>query len=155
MKIKSIINGKEVEMEVSPTEKLVDVLRRYGYKSVKKGCDNGDCGSCSILMDGELVTSCTILAPRAHNKTIMTVEGLGTKTKPHAIQEAYVESATVQCGYCIPGSILATKALLDENPDPTEGEIKEALDGNLCRCTGYVKRITAVQDAAKRMREES
>ncbi len=155
MEITITINGERKKIHISPTEKLLDVLRRCGYKSVKKGCETGNCGACVVLLDGKLVNSCTVLAIRANNREIITVEGLGSINNPHPIQEAFAESGAVQCGYCVPGSILATKALLDRNSNPSEEEIKEALDGNLCRCTGYVKRIEAVKLAAKKMRNKN
>jgi len=155
MKIQLTINNKQVEWEVSPTQTLMDALRENGYFSIKDGCREGSCGTCAILMDGEVVTSCLILAPRAHKSIIITSEGLGTPARPHPIQKAYVEKGTVQCGYCVPASILATKALLDKNPHPDEQTIRKALDGNICRCTGYIKRIEAVKYAAELLQEKS
>jgi len=152
MKITVTINSKQESWEIQPEETLLDVLRRYGYKSAKKGCETGSCGSCAIQMDGQLVNSCMVLAARANGRTLLTTEGLGTQTNPHPIHEAFVETSTVQCGYCIPGSVMAVKTLLDRTLDPDDAEIKEALDGNLCRCTGYVKRIEAVRKAADKMK---
>ncbi|MFP4498000.1 MAG: (2Fe-2S)-binding protein [Vulcanimicrobiota bacterium] len=155
MKINVIINGEKKEWQVDPSESLLDVLRREGYKSVKKGCNEGNCGTCTVLIDKKAVKSCVYLAGQAHNREITTVEGLGTISEPHPIQKHFVEKGAVQCGYCIPGMILSTHALLEENSNPTEEDVKEALDGNLCRCTGYVKQVEAVMAAAEEKRGES
>lgn len=154
MKIQITINGELKEWEVSPSETLLDALRRYGYKGAKRGCNEGHCGSCTVIIDGKAVKSCVYLAGQAHDRNIITIEGIGTMDNPHPIQRAFVDSGAVQCGYCIPGMILSTKVLLEENPDPSEEDIREALDGNLCRCTGYVKQLEAVKLAGKRMRGE-
>jgi aerobic-type carbon monoxide dehydrogenase small subunit (CoxS/CutS family) len=146
------INGADKAMSVAPGEYLLDVLRREGYKGVKKGCDNGDCGTCTILLDGKPALSCMLFAAQAHRRNVVTIEGLGTPDKPHPIQQAFVETGAVQCGFCIPGMVLATKALLDANPDPDEEEVRRALDGNLCRCTGYVKQVEAALLAAKKLK---
>jgi len=146
------INGREQAWTVAPGEYLLDVLRREGYKGVKKGCDNGDCGTCTVLLDGKPVLACMMFAAQAHRRALLTIEGLGTPDKPHPIQQAFVETGAVQCGFCIPGMVLATKALLDENPDPDEPAVRRALDGNLCRCTGYVKQVEAALLAAKRLK---
>jgi len=147
------INGRDVSMQVAPGEYLLEALRREGYKGVKKGCDNGDCGTCTILLDGKLALACLMFAAQAHRRKVVTIEGLGTVDKPHPIQEAFAETGAVQCGYCIPGMVLATKALLDENPDPDEAAVRRALDGNLCRCTGYVKQVEAALLAARRLKQ--
>ncbi len=146
------INGRDQALKVVSGEYLLDTLRREGYKGVKKGCDNGDCGTCTVLLDGRPVLACMMFAAQAHGRRVLTIEGLGTPDRPHPIQQAFVESGAVQCGFCIPGMVLATKALLDENPDPDEPAARRALDGNLCRCTGYVKQIEAVLLAAKRIK---
>ena len=146
------INGREQAWTVAPGEYLLDALRREGYKGVKKGCDNGDCGTCTVLLDGKPVLACMMFAAQAHRRALLTIEGLGTPDKPHPIQQAFVETGAVQCGFCIPGMVLATKALLDENPDPDEPAVRRALDGNLCRCTGYVKQVEAALLAAKRLK---
>jgi len=143
------VNGRPLTLQVGEGEFLLDALRRHGLKGAKKGCETGDCGSCTILVDGQPMLSCLMLAVQAHGRKITTIEGLGTPRHPHPIQEAFVKAGAVQCGYCIPGMILATKALLDANPSPTEEEIRYGLDGNLCRCTGYVKQVEAVRDAAR------
>jgi aerobic-type carbon monoxide dehydrogenase small subunit (CoxS/CutS family) len=146
------INNVEKRLEFEPHEKLLDVLRREGYYGVKFGCGNGDCGACTILVNGKAVKSCIMFAAQAKDKEITTIEGLSTPENPHPVQKAFVDAGAVQCGYCTPGMIISAKALLDKNPKPTEDEIKEALEGNLCRCTGYVKIIDAVELASQRMR---
>ena len=146
------INGREQAWMVAPGEHLLNALRREGYKGVKKGCDNGDCGTCTVLLDGRPVLACMMFAAQAHGRCLLTIEGLGTPDRPHPIQQAFVETGAVQCGFCIPGMVLATKALLDENPDPDETAVRRALDGNLCRCTGYVKQVEAALLAAKRLK---
>jgi carbon-monoxide dehydrogenase small subunit len=151
-KIRFSVNGTERTFRVKNNEFLLDALRRYGHKSVKKGCDTGDCGSCTVIFDGKPALACLIPAFTAHGCEITTIEGVGTVQKPHPLQEAFVEAGAVQCGFCIPGMILSAKHLLDENPDPSDEDVKKALDGNLCRCTGYVKQIEAVTLAAHRMR---
>ena len=153
MSIRLHVNGQERAWKVGPGEYLLDVLRREGYKGAKKGCDNGDCGTCTILLDGKPALSCMMFAAQAHGRRITTIEGLGTPDQPHPIQQAFVEAGAVQCGFCIPGMVLATKALLDENPDPDEKAVRRALDGNLCRCTGYVKQVEAALLAAKKLRK--
>jgi carbon-monoxide dehydrogenase small subunit len=146
------INNVEKRLVFEPHEKLLDVLRREGYYGVKFGCGSGDCGACTILVNGRAVKSCMMFAAQAKDKEITTIEGLSTPERPHPIQKAFVDAGAVQCGYCTPGMIISTKALLDRNPEPTEDEIKEALEGNLCRCTGYIKIIDAVKLASQRMR---
>jgi len=145
------VNGEAGQMLVSRTETLLEVLRHYGWKGTKKGCDTGDCGACTVLFNEKPVLGCMMPAVSAHGGNITTIEGLGTVHNPHPIQEAFVESGAVQCGFCIPGMILSTKHLLDEIPNPTEEEIRKALDGNLCRCTGYVTQVKAVKLAAKKI----
>jgi aerobic-type carbon monoxide dehydrogenase small subunit (CoxS/CutS family) len=146
------INNVEKRLVFEPHEKLLDVLRREGYYGVKFGCGNGDCGACTILVNGKAVKSCIMFAAQAKDKDITTIEGLSTPEHQHPVQKAFVDAGAVQCGYCTPGMIISAKALLDNNPTPTEDEIKEALEGNLCRCTGYVKIIDAVKLASQRMR---
>ncbi len=152
MKIQFVINNQNKEFELkSETEILLDLLRRYGYVSVKEGCREGQCGACIVLVDGKAINSCLYPAFRANNKTVLTLEGLGQENGLDVIQKSFLEAGAVQCGYCTPGMILSTKALLDKNPSPTEDEIKVALEGNLCRCTGYIKILDAVKLAAKRI----
>ena len=151
MEISCKINNVERRLVFEPHEKLLDVLRREGYYGVKDGCRTGDCGTCTVLINGRAVKSCLMFAAQVRDKEITTIEGIGTHENPHPLQQAFVEAGAVQCGFCTPGIILSAKALLDENPRPTEDEIKRAIDGNLCRCTGYVKIIEAIKQAAKRM----
>ena len=152
MEITCKINNVEKRLVFEPHERLLDVLRREGYYGVKDGCRTGDCGACTIIVDGRAVKSCLMFAAQAKDKEILTIEGIGTEENPHPLQQAFVETGAVQCGFCTPGMILSAKALLDKNLKPTENEIREAIDGNLCRCTGYVKIIEAIKLAAERMR---
>lgn len=153
--IEFTINGKKRKISVKPNDLLLNVLREdLGLKGTKYGCGTGECGACTVLMDGKPVLSCLILAVSMDKKNITTIEGIGTDEKLHPLQQAFVETGAIQCGYCIPGMILSAKALLDKSPSPTEDEIKSAIKGNLCRCTGYVKIIESIQLAAKRMRGE-
>ena len=139
------VNGVEEEVFVEPWKSLADVLREeLGLTGIKIGCNEGNCGTCTILVNGQPVKSCMMLAPQAEGREILTIEGLAGEDGLHPLQEAFIEHFAVQCGYCTPGMILTAKAILDENPDPTEDEVREALHGNLCRCTGYVKIIEAV-----------
>ena len=144
------LNGEMVEKDVAPNEVLLDFLRnRLKQTSVKKGCDVGECGTCAVLLNGAPVRSCLLLAVQAENVEITTLEGLAKGDQLSVIQEAFVEKYGFQCGFCTPGMILVTMALLDENPNPTVDEIKDALEGNLCRCTGYGQIIESVLRAAK------
>lgn len=148
--IKLKVNGDFYEVAVEPWRTLLEVLREtIGLTGTKKGCDEGDCGACTVLMDGKAVNSCLILAIEAQGKDITTIEGLAEGDKLHPIQEAFVKYGALQCGFCTPGTILSAKALLDRNPKPTADEIKFAIAGNLCRCTGYVKIIEAIQVVAE------
>ncbi len=152
MEIHVTINGKQHLWQEPPGEILLNVLRKHGFNSVKFGCGEGECGACSILLDGKSVRACLLVAGQVHGREIVTAEGLGTVDDPHPIQQAFVDSGAVQCGFCTPGMVLSTKALLDKEPEPDRARIKQALDGNLCRCTGYVKIIDAVEKAAERMK---
>ncbi|MEQ9714917.1 MAG: (2Fe-2S)-binding protein [Candidatus Asgardarchaeum sp.] len=149
------VNGRDVEVYVRPDARLIDVLRDLGYLSVKEGCGTGECGACTVIMDGKTVLSCITFALQANGKEIITVEGLAKNGKLHPVQEAFIEKGAVQCGYCIPGFIMSTVYLLNENPNPTYEDILDALEGNLCRCTGYVKIIEAVKEAASRLKKEA
>ena len=151
--LKFTVNGKDHAVVVQSHERLLDVLRdRLGLKGTKEGCSTGDCGICGVLMDGRLVNSCLILAIQARNKKIETIEGIGSAENLHPIQRAFVNWNASQCGFCIPAMILASKNLLEKNPNPTENDIKKATSGILCRCTGYVKIFEAVKTAAQEMR---
>ena len=146
------INGKAVKLSFTPEEHLLYTLRQNGFTEVKSGCKEGECGACLVLLNGKPVNSCLMFtASVTEDDKLLTVKGIGDLHEPHVIQEAFVDSGAVQCGFCTPGIVLASFALLKENPAPTEDEIKSAMDGNLCRCTGYVKIIEAVQLAAKRL----
>ncbi|MCP3853619.1 MAG: (2Fe-2S)-binding protein [Actinomycetia bacterium] len=152
--VTTTINGDEVEFLADSGESLLNALRdEVGLTGVKEGCGTGDCGACSVIMNGDLSCSCLIFAPEAEGASITTVEGLADGDHLHPLQECFLEGAALQCGVCTPGILVAAKALLDKNDNPTETEIRYALAGNLCRCTGYDKIIRSVQDAAERMRE--
>ena len=147
------VNKVKYKRTIKPYMTLLDFLREdLGLKGTKRGCDSGQCGACTILMDGKTMNACLVLAIQADGKEILTIEGLSSGGRLHPLQEAFVEEGAVQCGFCVPGMILSAKALLDEKKDPSEEEIRESLSGNLCRCTGYVKIIKAVQKAAAMMR---
>lgn len=150
--IRVYINGEEHESTVPNGLTLLEYLReRIGLLGTKNGCNSSHCGACTVLLEGRAVNACTLLAVQANNKHITTIEGLGNGVPLHPIQEAFVEAGAVQCGFCTPGMILSAKDLLDHNPGPTEFEIKEALSGNLCRCTGYTKIVDAVKSATKKL----
>ncbi|MCR4441586.1 MAG: (2Fe-2S)-binding protein [Peptococcaceae bacterium] len=145
------LNGKAQKVAVKPTHTLLKVLRdTFGFKGTKASCEKGECGACTVLLDGRAVNSCLVLAPEVDGRSVVTIEDLNKDNKLDPIQEAFLEEGAVQCGFCTPGMIMAAKALLDENPDPEEREIKEALAGNLCRCTGYTRIIGAVSKAAQK-----
>jgi carbon-monoxide dehydrogenase small subunit len=147
--LKFTVNGKEYALLVQSHERLLDVLRdKLGLKGTKEGCSTGDCGICGVLMDGKLVNSCLILAIQARNKKIVTIEGIGTAEKLHPLQRTFTEWNASQCGFCIPAMILASKNLLDKNPNPSDDQIRKATSGILCRCTGYLKIFEAVKTAA-------
>jgi carbon-monoxide dehydrogenase small subunit len=152
-KIKLKVNRRNFTVSVKPTDVLVDVLRdKLGLTGTKKSCGQGDCGACTVLMDGKAVNACLMLAMDAQGQEITTIEGLeGEDGTLHPLQEAFVENAAIQCGFCTPGMILSAKSLLDEIPHPTEEEVRQALSGNLCRCTGYAKIVQAVLDASGKM----
>jgi carbon-monoxide dehydrogenase small subunit len=143
------INGEEVEFLCEPRQSLLEVLREtVGLMGAKEGCNNGNCGSCNVILDGKLVNSCLVLGVEIQGRNVTTIEGIASSDGLHPLQQKFIEHAALQCGYCTPGFIVASKALLDENPDPSEHEVREWLAGNLCRCTGYDRIIRAVLDAA-------
>jgi carbon-monoxide dehydrogenase small subunit len=153
--ISATVNGDAAEFLADPGTTLLDALRdELGLTGSKEGCGSGDCGACSVIVDGRLVCSCLMLAAEAEGKRIETIEGLAKGRELHPIQQKFLEHAALQCGFCTPGLIVASKALLDANPDPTEEEARYWLAGNLCRCTGYDKVIRAVLDAAAELRQE-
>jgi carbon-monoxide dehydrogenase small subunit len=143
------VNRLPYRLTVKPLATLLDVLRQdLGLKGTKRGCDQGHCGTCTVILNGKAVNACTLLAVQADGKSITTIEGLSSGDQLHPLQEAFVDEGAIQCGFCTPGMILSAKALLDEAQEPSEQEIREAISGNLCRCTGYVKIVKAVQKAA-------
>ena len=151
--VSTTINGDFVEFACEPDETLLDALRnRVGLTGVKEGCGTGDCGACSITLDGRLVCSCLVLGVEAGDREIETIEGMADGAVLHPLQRKFLDHGALQCGICTPGFLIAAKALLDKTPDPSEEEIRFGLAGNLCRCTGYDKIVRAVQDAAKEMR---
>lgn len=158
MQTKSItlqVNGAARGLSVAPNVTLLQALRELGYVDVKNGCEQGDCGACTVLLDGRTVNSCVVLAWQAEGHQITTVAGLGSAENPHPVQRAFVEQGAVQCGYCTPGLIISATSLLNENPNPGRDEIRQAMGGNLCRCTGYTRVFRAVEAAAEEMREAS
>jgi carbon-monoxide dehydrogenase small subunit len=151
--IKVTVNGILYELSVQPWETLLDVIREHlGLTGTKEGCGLGECGACTVIMDGKTVNSCLVLAVEADNRVITTIEGLANGDELHPIQEAFVKCGGLQCGFCTPGMIMSAKALLEQNPSPDEEEIRKAIAGNFCRCTGYTKIIESVKVAAKNMR---
>jgi carbon-monoxide dehydrogenase small subunit len=154
--VSAVINGEPMDFLCEPQQTLLDVLRdELGLTGSKEGCGSGDCGACSVILDGRLVCSCLMLAVETDGHSVQTIEGLATGNKLHPVQQKFLEHAALQCGFCTPGLLVAAKALLDRNPKPTETEARYWLAGNLCRCTGYDKIIRAVLDAAAEMRGES
>ena len=152
MRIAVTVNGEPVEADVWEGESLLFALReRLGFPGSKNACEQGECGSCSILLDGQLVCACLVLAAQADGHEVVTVEGLQRDAEPHAVQAAFVEAGAVQCGFCTPGLVMAAADLLSRRSNPSDDEIREALSGNLCRCTGYAKIFDAVRLAAERV----
>ncbi len=151
-KLKVTVNGEVYEREVEPRLLLSDFLRHeLGLTGTHVGCEHGVCGACTVLLDGEAVRSCLMFAPQAHGREIVTVEGLGTIDEMHPLQQAFQEAHGLQCGFCTPGFLTSLIPFLEENPNPSEEEIREAISGNLCRCTGYVHIVEAVKLAAEKM----
>ena len=144
------LNGKQLKVSVEPNETLLDVIRdRLGLTGTKRGCDSGDCGCCTVILDGKAVDSCLVLGMEADGSVVETIEGLAQGDRLHPLQEAFLSHGAVQCGYCTPGMLLSAKALLDEKPDAGEEEVRTAISGNLCRCTGYVKIVEAILSVAR------
>ncbi len=146
VKVNLKVNGKEHSLEVEAATRLLDLLRdELGLIGTKEGCGKGECGTCTVIMDGKTVNSCLVLAPQAEGREITTIEGLGSPEALHPLQEAFITKGAVQCGYCTPGILLSAYNLLNKNPHPPREEIKEGISGNLCRCTGYVKIVEAIE----------
>src|SRR5512139_3278200 len=153
-KIKFTLNGKLIEVEVTAHWTLLKLLReKIGLTGTKEGCGIGECGTCTVLLDGMPVNSCLVMAPKVEGRKVETVEGLGTRDSLHPLQQAFIDHGAVQCGFCTPGILMSSKALLDRNPRPTREEIKDAIAGHLCRCTGYHQIIEAVEEAGKSLKE--
>jgi carbon-monoxide dehydrogenase small subunit len=151
--ISAVINGEEMEFLADERDSLLEALReRIGLTGAKEGCNNGNCGACAVIMDGRMVNSCCVMAAEVEGTELTTVEGIASDTELHPVQQCFLEEAALQCGICTPGFLIASKALLEKNPNPTEHEIRFWLAGNLCRCTGYDKIIRAVQKAGEMMR---
>ena len=148
--ISFVINGKKKEMAISPNTTLLELLRDHlGLTGTNNGCEAGECGACTVLLDGRPVYACLVLAPKVDGKEIITIEGIGEEGKLHPVQKAFLTHGAVQCGFCTPGMILAAKALLDENPHPSREEIEDSISGNLCRCTGYLQIVKAIEASGK------
>ena len=148
-RVQSVINEEEVEFLCEPRQSLLEVLREtLGLTGAKEGCNNGNCGACNVILDGALVNSCLVLAVEINGRKVTTIEGIATQGGLHPLQEEFITHAALQCGFCTPGFIVASEALLDQNPNPSENEVRQWLAGNLCRCTGYDRIIRAVMDAA-------
>lgn len=154
MEIELTINGNPTTVEASSDDDLATVLRQNGYLGVKCGCDRGVCGASKVLVDDEVEMACGMVAADADDSDVETIEALGTQDDLHPIQQAFVDNFAVQCGFCIPGMVIQAKALLEENPEPSEQEVRGAIDDNVCRCTGYQKPVEAILDAASRIRGE-
>jgi len=151
-----VVNGETRRASVPPETTLLKLLREnFTLTGAKLGCDVGDCGACTVIVDGKAVNACLMLVGQVDGSHVVTIEGLATPGQMHPIQKAFEESSALQCGFCGPGVILSAKALLDEMPDPTAQDIRDALSGNLCRCTGYTKIVEAIQDAARLLRDET
>ncbi|MCR4429175.1 MAG: (2Fe-2S)-binding protein [Caldiserica bacterium] len=154
VRIRLKVNGGDYVLEVFPNKRLLDILRDdLGLTGTKEGCGIGECGACTVLLDGEAVNSCLVLAPQADGKEVLTVEGLGDGKNLHPLQKAFIEHFAFQCGFCTPGMLMAALSLISKNPQPTEEEIRKGLSGVLCRCTGYLPIIEAVKKAAEEMKK--
>lgn len=155
MKLKVNVNGNDYERDIPAEMRLIDFIRdELGLKGTKEGCGEGECGACTVIIDGRAVDSCLVMALQCEGKQITTIEGVQREEGLHPVQQAFLDVGAVQCGYCIPGMVLSAKALLDVNSSPDEGQIKEAISGNLCRCTGYDKMFKAIEMAAETIRGE-
>jgi aerobic-type carbon monoxide dehydrogenase small subunit (CoxS/CutS family) len=150
MEVKIIINKQKKKITIAPNDILLDVLRQEGYHGVKRGCGQGDCGACTVLINGIPVNSCLIFAAHCEGMEITTIEGIADKGDLHPLQKSFLDHGASQCGFCTPGIIISTTALLKENPKPSEAEIRDALSGNLCRCTGYTKPLEAIKKTVTR-----
>lgn len=155
MKVECKVNGKTYIMDIKPNLRLIDILRdNLGLTGTKEGCGEGECGTCTVIMDGKAVHSCLVLASQANGKEIITIEGLEKNGELDPLQDSFIRNGAVQCGYCIPGMIMSAKALLMNNPNPTDEDIKTAIEGNLCRCTGYAKIITAIKEVCNNFNQK-
>ena len=153
-KLSLTVNGEPYELWINPKTTLLELLNRHLFLTgAKMACISNSCGACTVILDGKSVKSCNTLAMQADNKDVLTIEGLAQNGQLHPIQESWMEYAAFQCGFCTPGVIMSTKALLDENPQPTREEIMRGIEGNICRCTGYIKILDAIEDAAKKLQE--
>jgi len=152
MKLTFKLNGEEVECETKENKTLLDLLRMdFGVTSVKKGCENGECGACTVLLDGSTVTSCLVLAPQIEGKSVTTIDGLVDDPLMERLRQAFIENGAIQCGFCTPGMLISSYALIRDNQKPTAEQVKTAIEGNICRCTGYVQIIKAIMDATQRI----
>ncbi len=151
--VKINVNGEWKRAEVTPEETLLQVLReKLGHTEVKEGCGKGDCGACAVLLNGKPVNACLTLALQADRQKVITIKGIGSPERPHPLQESFVKKGAIQCGFCTAGMMVSAKGLLDQNPNPSRKEIKKAISGNLCRCTGYKKIVEAIEEASRKMK---
>jgi aerobic-type carbon monoxide dehydrogenase small subunit (CoxS/CutS family) len=155
MELHLTVNGIPLNWSIAPGELLLDVLRRQGYFGVKRGCEKGECGACAVLVDGKPINSCLMFAAQAEGRQILTIEGVAVDGKLDPLQEAFLDHGAVQCGFCTPGMVISGKALLDRCPDPSEDQVREALAGHLCRCTGYRKPVEAILAAASKKKNRA
>ena len=155
MELHLTVNGISLSWAIAPGELLLDVLRRQGYFGVKRGCEKGECGACAVLVDGKPINSCLMFAAQAEGRRILTIEGVAAEGKLDPLQEAFLDHGAVQCGFCTPGMVISAKALLDRCPDPSEDQVREALAGHLCRCTGYRKPVDAILAAASKKKNRA
>jgi putative selenate reductase molybdopterin-binding subunit len=155
MELHLTVNGVSLNWSIAPGELLLDVLRRQGYFGVKRGCEMGECGACAVLVDGKPINSCLMFAAQAEGRQILTIEGVAVDGKLDPVQEAFLDHGAVQCGFCTPGMVISAKALLDRCPDPSEDQVREALAGHLCRCTGYRKPVEAILAAASKKKNRA